>query len=1122
METNKMTARLLRSGASVTGFSWPRIRFPAIGLRLLFAARFRPGATLGIAGVSALLLAGSATLTEGFSQSTNRLLTKLSEVQSLSLDEGSKGYPVSVRASVTYCDADWKMLFVQDETGSAYVSRAKLDGAKWDLRAGQVVLLNGVTSPGITQCNVRESDLKVTEAIEMPMAVALDDEAAFRSTSDARWVKTTGFITGTSWQIGNKTDLRLCVGGGRTLRLVVLDGDLVRAKALLGYMVEVSGVYGLDLTTDRKPSGTNVLWVPDFAWVRKVQPIPITAIASLTAPAAPHSVGLPSRIRGTVMSEQAAKFIFVRDGSGSVRANFEAPVSPADGSPVEIVGLPEKQDGVLVLNQSVILTANESANPAPAATEMVIPTAANTNLDELTRVVQVRNLSLAEALRGHPVHITGVLTYSDPGQMQFVQDNSGGIFVDLKRKKFAILPAARQRVEIRGFSGPGDFAPVVEAEQVRALGEGDFPAPNPSAIQTLMTGSQDSQWVTVNGVIRNQTLADGDTVLSLSAGDSLVSVTVPDAINHPAPANYEDALVEIQGVCATSFDDQRRLKGIMFYVPGWEQVQVLDAAPRDAFALHLRPLSDLLRFQAAGGGVHRSHVHGVVSLCREDGAFYLQDGTGGVLVQPQAGMAPVKTGDEIELVGFPSVRDNLPVLQEAVIKPAGHLAKAVPFALASDAPVKENLNGTLVHLEGQAVAHFTSTAQEWLSVQFGQWITDAVLDKNQPGDQLAKVLPGSMVSLTGVYVPRLDDNQRLQSFQVLLRSPKDVTVISRPTWWTAGHTFWVLGTFGVVLALALTWVSLLRNQVQIQTHQLREEIEERKRIEAQMELTHQELVTASRQAGMAEVATSVLHNVGNVLNSVNVSSNLLVEHFQRSRTLQVARVADTLREHAGDLGEYLTRDPKGRLLVSYVGQLAEHLSGERAETLKELESLTGNIEHIKDIVMRQQQYGKSMGGVRESLAVPHAVEDALRVHAGAFDHQVKLVRDYQEGLPKITTDKHKVLQILINLVGNAKYACVESRQPDPQVVVRVRAEAGWIKIMVVDNGVGILPENLTRIFNYGFTTRQHGHGLGLHSSALAARELRGNLAVHSAGPGQGATFTLELPLDSAAAESAHH
>jgi signal transduction histidine kinase len=1059
-----------------------------------------------------MLLAGSATLSVGFCQSTNRLLTKLSEVQSLSLQEGRNGYPVRVRASVTFCYANLQMAFIQDDTGSAYLSRGS--DAKWDLRPGQVVLVDGVTSPGITQCNVRESNLKVTDEIAMPLPVSLDSEASFRSASDARWVKTTGFISAVVGQLDNRTELRLCAGGGRMLRVAVVDGDLAQAEALRGFLVDVTGVFGLDLDSNNQPTGTNVIWVPGFAWVRKVRPIPITPIASLFVPAGVRSVGLPSRVRGTVIREKPGNYLLVRDSSGRVRANFDASVPYSAGSLVEIVGLPESQEGALVLDHSVILTTDSDPGAAPASTKVVIPTAANTNLDELTQVVQVRNLSLAEAMRGHPVRITGVLTYRDPGQkVQFLQDNSGGIYIDLKRKKFDSLPDARQRVEIRGFSGPGEFAPVIEAEQVSALGEGDFPPPNPLAIQALMTGSQDSQWVTVNGVIRNQTLVGGDTVLSLSAGDSLVSVTVSDAVNHPAPANYEDALVEIQGVCATSFDDQRRLKGIWFYVPGWKQVRVLDAAPQDAFALHLRPLGDLLRFQAAGGGVHRSHVHGVVSSCQEGGAFYLQDGTGGVLFQPQAGAPPVRIGDEIELVGFPSVLNKLPVLQEAVLKPTGHVAQLIPFRLTPDTAGKEELNGRLVRLEGLVLGHFNSPAQEWLSVQIGPWITDAVLDKVQPSDRLATILPGSIVNLTGVYVPKLDDDRRLQSFQVLLRSPQDVRVISRPSWWTAGHVFWVLGTFGVVLALALTWVSLLRKQVQIQTRQLREEIEERKRIEAQAELTHQELLTASRQAGMAEVAISVLHNVGNVLNSANVSSNLLLDRIHRSRTPQVARVADTLRRHTGDLGEFLTHDPKGSLLVNYLGQLAEYLSDERNEILKEIQSLTGNIEHIKEIVAMQQQHAKNRGGVMESLVVSQMVEDALRLHAGAFDPRLKWVRDYQDGLPNITTDKHKVLQILINLLGNAKYACQESRRPDQQVVVRVRAEAGRIKIMVVDNGVGILPENLTRIFNYGFTTRQHGHGFGLHSSVLAARELRGNLSVHSAGPGQGATFTLELPLE---------
>jgi signal transduction histidine kinase len=153
-----------------------------------------------------------------------------------------------------------------------------------------------------------------------------------------------------------------------------------------------------------------------------------------------------------------------------------------------------------------------------------------------------------------------------------------------------------------------------------------------------------------------------------------------------------------------------------------------------------------------------------------------------------------------------------------------------------------------------------------------------------------------------------------------------------------------------------------------------------------------------------------------------------------------------------------------------------------------------------------------VAGVQEQLKVTDLVEDSLRLSAAALTrHRIKLLRDYQDA-PVINVDKHKALQILVNLVSNAKYACVESGQSDSCTTLRVITEGDRVRISVTDNGVGIASENLTRIFNHGFTTRKAGHGFGLHSAALAARELGGSLAVHSEGPGCGATFTLELPL----------
>ena len=265
-------------------------------------------------------------------------------------------------------------------------------------------------------------------------------------------------------------------------------------------------------------------------------------------------------------------------------------------------------------------------------------------------------------------------------------------------------------------------------------------------------------------------------------------------------------------------------------------------------------------------------------------------------------------------------------------------------------------------------------------------------------------------------------------------------------------------------------------------------------------------------AGMAEVATGVLHNVGNVLNSVNVSTTLLTEQVKKSKLSSVGRIAALLQENSTNLGEFLTGDPRGRRIPAFLAELAAHLDTEQATALAELTELQKNIEHIKDIVSMQQNLAM-VSGVTERVKVSDVVEDSVRINEMALQrHQVRLIREYENPLPEIIVDRHKVLQIMINLIRNAKYACDDSPSPQKQVAVRIASSEGRVKIAVTDNGVGIPAENLSWIFNHGFTTRKNGHGFGLHSGAIAAMEIGGTLTAYSDGPGKGARFVLELPL----------
>jgi len=303
----------------------------------------------------------------------------------------------------------------------------------------------------------------------------------------------------------------------------------------------------------------------------------------------------------------------------------------------------------------------------------------------------------------------------------------------------------------------------------------------------------------------------------------------------------------------------------------------------------------------------------------------------------------------------------------------------------------------------------------------------------------------------------------------------------------------------------------LEIRVQQRTRELQEQIEAKEQAMAKLAQAQQSLMDLSRTTGMAEVATGVLHNVGNVLNSVNVSASVIDEQLANSCLRDLRDVAALLQAHAVDTADFIAHDPHGQQLADLVIQLAEHLDAEHRNWRREVQSVASNIEHIKEIVAMQQSYAR-VAGVIERLAPRDLFEDAVHMNERALArHNVVLERDYRT-VPLVEVDKHKVLQILVNLVRNAKYAVEELPPANRCIRLQLVALAsGRVQFIVADNGVGIPPENLNRIFSLGFTTRRDGHGFGLHTGALAARELGGSLTVRSDGPGRGATFTLELP-----------
>jgi len=290
------------------------------------------------------------------------------------------------------------------------------------------------------------------------------------------------------------------------------------------------------------------------------------------------------------------------------------------------------------------------------------------------------------------------------------------------------------------------------------------------------------------------------------------------------------------------------------------------------------------------------------------------------------------------------------------------------------------------------------------------------------------------------------------------------------------------------------------------------DITERKRVDAKLKTARQKLLETARQIGMAEIATGVLHNVGNVLNSVSVTVESIEKKVRNSKISYLSDVVALLDEHAGELGTFMMAEKRGKKIPAFLANLSQELIDEQARCLKSLKTLAEHVQDVGDIIQLQQSHAKAKGLI-EATSIAELVENTLQINAEALTRDNVQVKRNLATLPILMLDRHKVLQILTNLISNATYAMSESGRPDKVLTIHAKeTKSGRLRIDVCDNGVGIPPENLTRIFEHGFTSKKKGYGFGLHSTALSANELNGWIAARSGGPGKGAVFTVELPL----------
>ncbi len=1035
--------------------------------------------------------------------------------------------PHRMRTEVTiyYHDPHWDVAWGECNGIASYLP---FGGLKAQLFPGQKVAIEGVIVPRMERLDWEQTRLDiVAENVEL-RAVLVTNLFEKPNELKARLVLIEGLLDFQTNIDTNHLKLNLLAGETAVTVYVLCPPNGPVPKCKLGDFIRLKCVYVPQFDREGKLSDL-VLWVakPDDIEVignLATDPrfeIALTKIADIKPYYPTNTV---TRVAGVIRRHDPGKWVTIWDGTGLITVASKQLCPVRIGERIEAIGYPQVVGVQKCLQQGLYRLNPVAAIPGISASAI-------SNALPLRLAEQVRYLSHEEANSRLPVELRGIVTWwHKQTGFAYIEDPSGGVrvmtpeWIDPDSWKPGTV------VIVRGETCAGDFVPAVTNAVILRDGWWNLEAGKSITLEEALTGAEDGRWIEMTGYVRTVSYVGGLINLRMSTSSGEFEVWAP--ATQPLDS-LKGSIVRVPGVCAAVANKRRQLIGIQVLCPEPSRIIVEVPAPEDPFAVTQRAIGDLRRFNMESALGKRVRTTGIVTLHVPRHYLYIQDGGESLFILSQQG-DPLQPGDVVDVVGFPGNQGQRFLLREAVYRVTDQKNEPTPIQLNSGDSVNLDLDGLLVRSEGTVVNAIGIGTETQILLQWDDSMFKATLESSDThkATPLRNLPKGARVALTGIYEVQSDENGKPHGFTLRLRSPADVVLLKRPPWWTTTRLKWLAVGVGTIVVFLLCWnatvtrknkeLKLARAALQTANDELEERVRERTRelqdqIAAkehaykQLEQAQQSLMLASRQAGMAEVATSVLHNVGNVLNSVNISIAMLNERLRHMRVENVSKAALLLKKPADQLTQFLLHDPKGKSLPEYIEKLGEALCQDKQAMQAEVKTLIKSVEHIKVIVSMQQSLAKK-GGVLEQVDITELVEDAIQVIAPAYDrHHIELIRDYMPALP-VLVDRHQVMQILINLFTNAKQALVE-RTSDKKVTVHISMpKPDRVRVSVTDNGIGIPPENLEKIFTQGFTTRAGGHGFGLHSGANAAKQLGGSLTAHSKGPGQGATFTLELPV----------
>ena len=451
----------------------------------------------------------------------------------------------------------------------------------------------------------------------------------------------------------------------------------------------------------------------------------------------------------------------------------------------------------------------------------------------LTSVAQIRALTLEEAREKYQIHLKGVITYrASEYHVTFFQDETAGIFVWVEQPDLE-MPSG-SLVEVDGNTTPGDFAPSIEHARIRILGHVLLPPPRPRTVQELLTGQEDSQWVEVGGIVRSVALEDRlppdmrkgppQLVLGIASGNNKLKVRIRD---YPRDRDYRDlvdAVVTVRGACGTLFNDRRQLIGVQMFVPAIDGVTVTHPSPGDPYALPVLPIGSLMQFTPAKVSGRRMRVRGVVTLRESDRAVFVQDESGGVVIEGED-LARAEPNDLVDAIGFPSVGRYAPILEDGGLRKIGEHGPPQPVDLTATTSLSGAHDAELVKIKGRLLDQSLSGTTHVFMLQVGAATFTARLREEAVTGELRSIRAGSELQFLGVWSVETDEYRRPTAYRILLRKAGDVVVLQETSWWTGPHLLGLLVVLAGVVVTVSVWVVALRHRVKEKTETLRATLE---------------------------------------------------------------------------------------------------------------------------------------------------------------------------------------------------------------------------------------------------------------------------------------------------------